>query len=110
MKYFVRAAILCFLSGISPLTHAAATYQTGHISNVTFAGDSVWIMLDSGVPSNCSGTPYGWMIIPATYKPMTAFVIGLWMRGDAASVGVTVYTDGLNSAGWCTINQLDPVN
>ena len=64
-------------------------------------------MLDTGLPDNCNGSAYGWMIISGDYKPMTAFVIGLWMRGDAAQVHVTVYTDGL-VGGYCRINQIDP--
>jgi len=39
---------------------------------------------------------------------MTAFVIGLWMRGHAGQVNVTVYTDGL-VGGYCRITQIDPV-
>ena len=85
---------------------AADTYLAGRISNVTFAGDMVLIMLDTGVPDNCAGTPYGWMAIPTTYKSMVAFVIGLWMRGDAAQVSMTVYTDSRPPGGYCQINQI----
>jgi hypothetical protein len=40
-------------------------------------------------------------------KAMTAFVLGLWMRGDAAQTLVVVYTDPLVGS-QCTINQIDP--
>ena len=44
-----------------------------------------------------------------SFFAMTAFVLGLWMRGDASSVSVTIYTDGLVN-GYCRINQIDPPN
>ena len=88
---------------------AADSYLSGRISNVTFAGDTVLIMLDTGVPTNCTGTSYGWMMIPPAYKSMASFVIGLWMRGDIASVQLTIYTDQRTS-GYCQINQIDPPN
>jgi len=87
----------------------APTYVSGHISNVTFAGDYVMIMVDAGLPDNCAGTPWGWMRIPPEYKPMIAFVTGLWMRGDAAQIAVSVYTDGI-VGGYCRITQIDPQN
>lgn len=83
------------------------TYTSGHISNVTFAGNDVMIMVDAGLPGNCTGTSWGWMRIPAENQAMNAFVIGLWMRGDASQVIVTVYTDGL-VGGYCRISQIDP--
>ncbi|MEO8016535.1 MAG: hypothetical protein ABI769_01870 [Pseudomonadota bacterium] len=60
---------------------AAASYISGHINSVTFASDRVMIALDAGLPDNCAGTSYGRMRIPPENKAMTAFVIGLWMRG-----------------------------
>jgi len=89
------------------MAYAQPTYLSGHISNVTFAGDEVLIMLDAGLPDNCVGTSYGWMRIPAENKSMNAFVIGLWMRGDAQQIVVTVYTDGIVGS-YCRISQIDP--
>jgi hypothetical protein len=66
------------------------------------------IMLDVGLPSNCEGTAWGWMKVPPENKAMTAFVIGLWLRGDASSTDVSVYTDGV-VGGYCRITQIDPV-
>lgn len=51
------------------------------------------IMVGAGLPDNCTGTPWGWMKIPATNEPMIAFFIGLWRRGDAATTFVTVEMD-----------------
>jgi hypothetical protein len=95
---------------LAPLSNAQTAQHsvTGHINNVTFAGDYVMIMVDAGLPGNCSGTSWGWMKIPAENKAMAAFVIGLWMRGDASQILVSVYTDGLADA-YCRITQIDPV-
>ena len=103
----VVAAAVCGM--LSNSAQAAPTYMSGHITNVTFAQDWVMVMLDTGLPDNCAGTAYGWMKIPPEDKPMIAFVTGLWMRGDAAQVVVTVYTDGL-VGGYCRIAQIDPTN
>ena len=85
--------------------HADATL-TGYITRVSYAQDAVLIMLSSGVPSNCTGVSYNWLTIPAQNKAMQAFVTGLWMRGDAASKPLAVYTSGI-SAGSCLVNQID---
>lgn len=100
---------LMFLFGATSVW-AYASWQDGHISNITYGADFMLIMLDTGVPTNCAGTPSGWMKIPAQNKPMLAFVTGLWMRGDASQISVTVYTDGIGASGFCEINQIDPVN
>jgi hypothetical protein len=83
---------------------AADTYLYGTLTNVTVgsAGDLL-IMLSTGVPTNCTGVPYGWMMIPAANKTMIALAI-LTMQGHGAA---TVYTYPL-SGGQCVINQFDP--
>jgi len=80
---------------------------TGYITRVSYAQDVILIMLSSGVPSNFTGVSYGWLTIPAQNKAMQPFVTGLWMRGDAASKPLAVYTSGLDSAGSCLVNQID---
>ena len=107
---FNKVRVTCALIGLcvaAGTASAADTYLHGHINNVTFAGESLMIKLDAGLPDNCAGTSYGWMEIPATYKSMTAFVIGLWMRGDSTQTLVTVYTQGL-VGGYCRVTQVDP--
>ena len=64
-------------------------------------------MMDTGPPTNCSATPYGWMMIAPQYTPMIAFVTGLWFRGDAAAKQLAVYTSGIDSTGYCQISQID---
>jgi len=102
-------AVLAGITAGAAPAQAASTYLSGHINNVTFGSSSIMIMLDTGLPDNCAGSPCGWMVVPDSYKSMVAFVLGLWMRGDQAEVGVTVYTDGLVN-GYCRVNQIDPAN
>jgi hypothetical protein len=86
---------------------AGPNWQYGHINNITVAGDDVLVRLDTGLPDNCTGTAFGWMIVPSAAKAMKAFVLALWARGDMNSVSVTIYTDGMVGS-YCQVNQVDP--
>ena len=63
------------------------------------------IRLDAGVPTNCTGTPYGWMLIREGNKTMVAAALMAWHTGNR---GVTVYTDAITPGNFCHINQFDP--
>jgi hypothetical protein len=95
---------------MTSIARAGAGYQSGHITRVSYAAGGVLIMLDTGPPTNCSGTPYGWMMIASQYTAMISWVTGLWFQGTAASVQVTVYTTGIDGTGTCQINQIDTLN
>jgi hypothetical protein len=92
----------------APAARAESYYVLGSITGITYMDDTVLVQLSSGVPGNCAGTPYGWMRVPPSNRAMIAFVTGLWMRGDAASVTVVLYTSGIDGSGYCAITQLDP--
>lgn len=99
-RMFLAALILsCSLTAF-----AGPTYQTGQISNLSSA-NGILIMLSSGVPDNCQGTPYGWMVIPEQNKAMIAVALLIWSTKPERAV--TVYTSGLVN-GYCQINQIDP--
>lgn len=93
---------------------AGSALETGHIVAMSVVDgnggppNGVVITLDSGLPDNCSGTPFGWMWIPATSSAITAYVLGLWLSGGAPSVSLTVYTSGLSSNGFCQVTQIQP--
>lgn len=101
-----------FTGGLwSTASLAAEDSQVGYITNVTFDRSGTLIMLSAGVPDNCTGTPYGWMRIADTSKTITAFVLGLWLRGDVAQTTVSVYTAAAPSPGdFCVVTQIDPAN
>ena len=95
---------------------AASSYQVGHITEMSAVdsasgggNDGVLISLDSGLPGNCSGTPFGWMWIPAGSTP-AAYVLGLWLESGESTVTVTVFTSGIASNGYCEVSQIQPSN
>lgn len=109
MKLVVAAAALVAFLAVGERAHAGPDYLSGHISNVTFGANSVLVMLDTGLPDNCAGSPYGWMLIPGGAKVAQAFVLGLWLRGDAAQTSVYIYTTSPPSSGaYCEVTQIDP--
>ena len=104
-----RAALL--LVGLAAATSAQAwqTYAIANLSDVTFVGNDVLISIDGAIPGNCAGATTSWLKISGDQKPMAAWVIGLWLRGDLVGTRVTVYTDLVDAGGYCTIYQLDPM-
>lgn len=93
---------------------AGSNFEAGHIvamSAVDGNGgppNGLVIRLDSGLPDNCSGTPFGWMWVPASSSVITAYVLSFWLSGNTSSVSVTVYTSGLSSNGFCQVTQVQP--
>lgn len=123
MRRFLRArrklwwstALCCALAvGWTPDAMAMSYYEVGHIIAMTTNNgtggtpDGIMIRLDSGLPDNCAGTTFGWMWIPATSSVLTAYVLGLWLSGNAPSVTVTVYTTGLSMDSFCQVTQIQP--
>jgi len=102
-KYLLALLVACVLAASA----ARADSQTGHITRVTYVGSTLMIMLDTGPPTSCSATPFGWMMVPASFTSMIAFVSGLWFRGDAAAKSLGVYTSGIDGSGYCQISQID---
>jgi hypothetical protein len=102
----VRALCTALLSVaiVSPAS-AAANYISGHISAFTTTPNGVLIMIDGGLPTNCAGTPFGWMEISSP-TPMAALVLGVWLRGDASTTVLTVFTAGIGGDGYCAVNQV----
>lgn len=103
----VAATLACCLL-CAPAT--AANWLQGHISEITYTGDALMVRLGNGVTDNCASSPGGWMIVPATSKPMQAYLTGLWLSGSAPHTQVVVYTDApTSSGGYCSISQIQPL-
>jgi hypothetical protein len=94
---------LCSLTFACP-AFAPASWLGGNIINVTSWPGGLMIALDTGLPDNCLGSPYGWMKIAETSKTM----IAVTLLARIQNVPVVVYTDGKDSSGYCVINQVDP--
>jgi hypothetical protein len=112
---WLAAAWCCALAaGWMPDAVAMSYYEVGHITAMTTNNgtggtpDGIMIQLDSGLPDNCAGTTFGWMWIPAASSVLTAYVLGLWLSGNAPSVTVTVYTTGLSTDNFCQVTQIQP--
>lgn len=99
----VAAALAAAVPGTP--AQAAETYLAGTISNITTGPTGMRIMLDTGVPNNCTGTPYGWMLIRQEDKSMVAAALAMWFSGQRK---VVVYTNAYSDTTYCIINQLDP--
>lgn len=87
-------------------TLSSPSWQAGNISAVTSWSGGLMITLDSGLPDNCAGTPYGWMTIAQTSKTMIAVALLAKIKNSP----VVVYTDGIDASGYCTINQIQPAS
>ena len=103
----IQTAVALLASIAGPCV-AGPTWQTGHINNIAVAGDDIVLKLDSGLPDNCTGTAFGWMLIPSSAKATKALVLALWARGDMSSSTVTIFTGGLVGS-YCQVDQIDPI-
>jgi len=82
----------------------AADYAAGTIVNITSSAAGLFVMLNAAAPDNCAGTPYGWMRIPESAKTM----IAVTLISRIQNVPVVIYTSGIDSSGYCLVNQVDP--
>ncbi len=93
------------VSGPARAGTAYDTYVTGRVTDLTSTSSGILIMIDAGVPTNCAGSPYGWILIPQANQAMTATILAYWLSGRRDA---TVYTDTRTGAGFCIANQYDP--
>jgi hypothetical protein len=91
---------------VSLNAYAANSYQSGKIKNLTATTGGVMVMLDTGLPDNCEGSPYGWMLIKQSNTAITSVVLAAWVAGKTQG---TFYTSGRpNGTGFCVVIQFDP--
>lgn len=62
------------------------------------------IQLDNGssVPTNCVGSPYGWLLISQQYSAMISNFLTSYFSGHKA---FNIYTDA-TSGSFCSVNQV----
>ncbi len=104
MKSKIAGVFLGFFLVMSNSVYAAEFYLSGNISNITSHAGGLMLMLDSGVPDDCIGAPYGWMLIPESNTTMIATALMTYSLGK----GATVYVNPYPGSGRCVINQFDP--
>ncbi len=99
-KLLLSAVIL-----VSAQAQGAQNHLNGNISNFTATVGGLMIMLDAGIPDNCAGTPYGWMMIKQEHTTLTSTVLALILAGKKKG---TVYTTGIDASGHCIVSQFHP--
>lgn len=101
-KMLLAAAIFV----MSPAVFSAPSWTGGNILNLTSTSAGVMIIMDSGAPDNCAGTPHGWLLVRNQDKVMAAMVMAMWASERKAA---TVYTSGIDrGTGFCVVTQVDP--
>lgn len=96
--------IFC-LSVFSAPTFGAEASLFGKIYDISANAAGVMVRMDTGVPGNCAGSPYGWMLIKQEHVAITSVVLSAWALGKTSG---TVYTSAPNGSGFCLVNQFDP--
>lgn len=105
LSNFTLIVLLFATIGAAPSVRAADSYLTGTMTNITSSPSGLMLMLDTGVPTNCVGTPIGWLLVRESNKTMIASALLAWHSGNR---NVTVYTDNVVPGNFCVINQFDP--
>ena len=101
---YLNALVAASILLASGPTRAGDNYLYGSVINMTTDASGIFIMLDTGVPTNCASSPYGWMQIKAANKTMIAVFLTMYALGKKVA---TVYTIPTPS-GYCEITQYDP--
>jgi len=90
---------------VATFANAESHYISGTISNLTVTTQGIMIMVSGGLPDNCLGSPWGWMLIKQENTALTAVVLASWVKGSTQG---TFYTSAAVSSRYCTVNQFDP--
>jgi hypothetical protein len=104
MKKITIIALLIMVVTIGQAI-AGPNYVVGNISNYSAVASGLLIMVDTGIPDNCAGSPYNWMIIANEDKAMLAMAL---MRISQDQMGVALYSAGVFYNGICRVTQYDP--
>ncbi|CAA0111347.1 Uncharacterised protein [BD1-7 clade bacterium] len=101
MRNFI---LLLFVVFVPFKAIAGPHYLSGNLSNIASSNAALSIMLDTGVPDNCEGVPYGWMRIPEEDAAMVSMALSMWHTDKRR---MTVYTKKVDES--CIVYSLDPV-
>jgi len=98
--------IFLFLCGVALASPAfsGANWIGGNIIDITSATQGLMVRIDAGVPDNCAGTFFGWMLIPDSARTMVAVTLIARLQNTP----VAIYTSGLDASGQCIVVQVDP--
>lgn len=102
-KFLIFTLVL--LATLSSASHAEE-YLNGNLSQITSIPEGLLIMLDNGVPAECEGTPYNWMIVKEENISMVSVVLTMFALEKRKNV--TVYTKPYTGNGFCEVTQVQP--
>jgi len=102
MNKAILIGIALIISSIQ--SFAGPHYLGGKLKNIASSSTSLSIMMDTGVPDNCSGVSYNWMRIKKEDTVMISMIMSMWLSGKKE---LTVYTTALTN-GTCYIYSIDP--
>jgi hypothetical protein len=87
----------------STVAQNAANYVSGSITGQTSGPAGLYVQVSGGLPTNCAGTAWGWMLIPETNKSM----VSLTLLAIAQNRQVTVFTEGIpQGQAYCVVGQV----
>ncbi|MBN2532746.1 MAG: hypothetical protein JXB88_07645 [Spirochaetales bacterium] len=102
-----KILIMClFITLCSLNLFSGPHYLYGNITRITSTKEGLMIQLDTGVPDNCTGSYYNWLLIRQEYKVMVEVALLAWKQ----KIPVIVYCDGIGYSGFGEINQVDPAD
>lgn len=103
----MKKYILIVLLFVSSYVVAGPTYVSGAMSAITSIPQGLLVRIGNSVlPDNCSGSPYGWMLLPEANKTMVSTALAMWVSGNRSA---TLYSAGIDSGtGFCLLVQFAP--
>lgn len=97
---------IALLSAIPCMAQTSGSnWIAGKVTAVTSTPDGIMVSMSSQVPTNCTGSPYGWMLISRSYPEMVSVTLSYILAGK---MNFTVYTSPSSSGGFCAVNQVQP--
>lgn len=90
-KMYRILCVIVFCIGYSVAQGSTNSDTTGFISAQTSNAQGLLVQVSGGLPTNCTGTPYGWILIPEANKTM----VSLTLTAIAQNRQVKVFTNGI---------------
>jgi hypothetical protein len=102
------ATVLLTVTSLLSSVSAVAQSTNGHITAITSSVNGLMIMTDGPLPSNCTGTPFNWLLIPEGNRTMVALTMGVFLTSGFNGELLSVYTSGIGTGGFCIVSQVQP--
>jgi hypothetical protein len=90
-RLYKTLCVILFCIGYSVAQGSTNSDTTGYITAQTSNAQGLLVQVSGGTPTNCSSTPYGWLLIPEANKSM----VSLTLTAIAQNRQVKVFTNGI---------------